>query len=89
MAYSSQDQQKLIYRIRVSSVMDEKWAEWFDHMTLELVGENETQLTGPVIDQTALHGILAKIGELGLVLLSVEFIKEEDIHEHSRDKPDL
>jgi hypothetical protein len=66
-----------LYRITVAGVLDSKWADWFGGLELERVGENQTAFTGRVPDQAALHGILAKIRDLGLILLSVRVVEEE------------
>jgi hypothetical protein len=60
-----------LYQIVVKGHLDSEWSDWFDGMTITL-GENaETMLTGPLADQTALHGVLIKIRDLGLPLLSL------------------
>jgi hypothetical protein len=59
------------YRIRVKGQMGPEWSEWFDGMTITRDKKNETTLSGPVLDQAALYGILNKIQALGLTLLSV------------------
>ena len=58
------------YQIRIKGNLDPKWADWFDGFTFDCQ-EGETVLTGPAADQSALHGLLAKINDLGLALLSV------------------
>ena len=61
-----------VYEIKVESHLDQSlWTEWFDGMTVGLGEEGETTLTGPITDQAALHGLLAKVRDLGLVLISV------------------
>jgi hypothetical protein len=60
-----------IYQIRVKGVLDEKWSDWFDGLTIT-PQDDETLLTGPVRDQAALHGLLARVRDLGLPLLSVK-----------------
>ena len=60
-----------IYHIRVKGSLDEKWADWFEGFVMSSNGSGETQLTGPVPDQAALHGVLGKIHGLGLPLLLV------------------
>ncbi|MFC2023778.1 hypothetical protein ACFLT5_03470 [Chloroflexota bacterium] len=64
------------YRIMVKGTLDTKWSDWFNGFTITPLGSDETLLTGPVADQAALHGLLAKIRDLGLPLLSV--IRVED-----------
>lgn len=74
--------QKYHYRIRIRGHLDQRWIEWFDGFKMQCMGE-DTVLTGVVSDQAALHGVLAKIRDLGLVLILVERLAEgfEDIEE--------
>ena len=60
-----------IYRIRIQGQLDSQWADWFDEMTITLEEDGHTLLTGPVVDQAALHGLLKKIRDLGLTLISI------------------
>ena len=68
-----------IYQITVGGYLDERRAEWFDSMTIEpqidANGRVVTQLTGEVVDQAALHGLLRKLYNLGLSLLSIKRIE--------------
>jgi len=59
-----------IYQIRVKGILDPSWSDWFDGFTIAST-EDETELTGLVADQAALHGILTKINDLSLPLISV------------------
>jgi hypothetical protein len=61
-----------IYEIRVKGNLEPVWADWFDGFTVTRQANDETVLTGPVPDQPALHGLLAKIRDLGLPLLSLQ-----------------
>ena len=61
----------LIYQIRLEGQLGSEWAEWFGGLTITLADNGETLLTGPVIDQAALYGVLKKIRDLGLPLISV------------------
>jgi hypothetical protein len=65
-----------LYEIRVKGNLDPQWSDWFDGFTLTEQENDETVLTGPVADQPALHGLLARIRDLGLLLLSVQQVKE-------------
>jgi hypothetical protein len=65
------------YRIRVKGILEEKWSDWFDGLTIAPQANGETLLAGPVADQAALHGVLAKIRDLGLPLLSVREMADD------------
>ncbi len=60
-----------LYEIRIKGHLDDKWADWFDGLTITRADNGETLLSGPVVDQAALHGVLRKVRDLGLPLLSV------------------
>ena len=66
------------YQIRVKGVLDQKWSDWFDGFAITLQANDETLLTGPVADQAALHGLLAKIRDLGLPLLLVQRVDQAE-----------
>ena len=70
-----------IYRITIKGHLDSEWSDWFDGLTITLVDNGETMLSGPVVDQTALHGVLIKIRDLGLPLLGLSRIEPEREHE--------
>jgi hypothetical protein len=59
------------YEIRVRGHLADRWAAWFDGMTLTRQADGTTVLDGPVADQSALHGLLRKVSDLGLPLVSV------------------
>jgi hypothetical protein len=63
--------QSSAYQIRLKGALDSSWSDWFGDFTITVQGD-ETILTGVVPDQSALHGILAKINDLGLPIVSVE-----------------
>ena len=64
------------YEIRVRGLLDSHWSGWFEGLTLTPLANGETLIAGPIQDQAALHGILAKIRDLGLHLLSVVCVEE-------------
>ena len=60
-----------VYQIRVKGHLGADWTDWFDGLAITLQDNGETLLTGPVVDQAALHGLLRKVRDLGMVLISV------------------
>ena len=67
-----------VYRITIKGHLDSEWSDWFDGLTIILVDNGETVLTGPIVDQTALHGVLIKIRDLGLPLLSLTRVEPDE-----------
>ena len=65
----------MIYQIRIKGHLDHRWSEWFDGLTITLEDNGDTLLSGPVVDQTALHGLLRKVRDLGMQLISVTSIE--------------
>jgi hypothetical protein len=59
------------YLIRVRGHLDQRWTTWFDGLSLSLQGDGTTLLQGHVADQAALHGLLARVRDTGLTLVSV------------------
>jgi hypothetical protein len=66
------------YQIRVNGHLEESWAEWFEDLTITNQEDGEAVLSGIFPDQAALHGILNRISSLGLKLISVNAVPEED-----------
>jgi len=60
-----------VYEIRLQGRLDARWAAWFDGLAVTAADDGTTALHGPVVDQAALHGVLQKVRDLGLPLLSV------------------
>lgn len=60
-----------VYLIRIKGLLDRRWSEWFDGLEITPDNNGNTLLTGPVVDQAALHGLLRRVRDLGLPLLSV------------------
>ena len=54
-----------LYEIRIKGHLDDRWADWFEGLTITREDNGETLLTGPVVDQAALHGLLRKVRDLG------------------------
>ena len=66
-----------VYQIVVKGHLDSEWSDWFDGLTITREDNGETLLTGPIVDQAALHGVLIKIRDLGLPLLRLACIEPE------------
>jgi hypothetical protein len=66
------------YQIRIKGYLDEVLAEWFDGLTISNQENGETELSGHLPDQAALQGVLKQINNLGLTLISVNAVAEED-----------
>jgi hypothetical protein len=72
---SAQDaDQPRVYQIRIKGHLSPQWADWFEGLTITLEEDGNTLLTGTVVDQAALHGLLKKVRDLGTPLLSVNHV---------------
>ncbi len=63
--------QPIVYQIRITGHLGREWTEWFEGLAITLEENGDTLLTGPVVDQAALHGVLKKVRDLGMPLVSV------------------
>jgi hypothetical protein len=72
------------YEIRLKGHLDDRWADWFEGLTLTALDNGETLLTGPVIDQAALHAVLRKVRDLGMPLLSVTRVRPGQVDAKAR-----
>lgn len=73
--------QPMVYQIRIKGHLSERWADWFDGMIITLEENGDTLLTGPVIDQAALHGLLKKVRDVGMQLISVNRVNPKQAEE--------
>ena len=69
--YDEKHNQPQRYEIRIKGHLDDRWADWFEGLAITLEENGNTLLSGPVTDQAALHGLLKKVRDLGMPLLSV------------------
>jgi len=75
--------QPRIYQIRIRGHLSPQWADWFEELTITMEENGDTLLTGTVVDQAALHGLLKKVRDLGTPLLSVNYVEP-----NKRDTPE-
>lgn len=64
-----------IYQIRLAGHLSHQWTDWFEGLTVTLEEGGDTLLTGPVVDQAALHGLLKKVRDLGMPLISLQRVE--------------
>jgi hypothetical protein len=76
--------QSMVYQIRVEGHLDHQWTDWFEGLTINLEEDGEMLLTGPLVDQAALFGLLKKVRDLGMPLVSVNRIKSDQ-----KDAPEV
>ncbi len=75
----------MVYQIRIKGHLSIQWADWFGGLSITLEDNGDTLVTGPVIDQAALHGLLRKVRDLGMPLLSI--IRVDLNHAEAPDAP--
>ena len=68
-----------IYEIRVQGRLDQRWSTWFDGLMISYEGEDITVLSGPLVDEAALHGVLIKVRDLALPLLAVSRVPANEV----------
>jgi hypothetical protein len=78
--------QPMTYQIRIKDHLSREWADWFGGLTITLEENGDTLLTGPVIDQSALYGLLKKVRDLGMALVSVNPVQVNQQHVESENK---
>jgi hypothetical protein len=69
--YKTDSSRPQVYQIRIEGHLSQQWMDWFDGLSITLEEDGDTLLTGPVVDQAALHGLLKKVRDLGMPLVSV------------------
>lgn len=82
----SEFSQPQVFQIRVKNHLDNQWTDWFSGMSVTLEDDGVTVLTGPVADQAALHGLLKKVRDLGLPLISVNRVETSETHRNRLKK---
>jgi hypothetical protein len=77
-----------VYEIRVKGHLEDRWSEWFDGLKITNLENGEALLSGEIVDQAALHGVLAKVRDLGLPLVAVTGVDQKYLtsRQHSTDR---
>ena len=81
--------QPMVYQIRLKGYLSHQWIDWFEGLTITLEDTGDTLLTGPVIDQAALHGLLKKVRDLGMPLISVSQVQFNETHQNRSKKGEI
>jgi hypothetical protein len=84
MVNGSDPKRQMIYQIKIKGHLDNDWSDWFEGLTITPVEGGDTLLSGPICDDAALHGLLKKIRDLGMPLISVNRIESDQA-----DLPDV
>ncbi len=84
--FDERHDQHQCYEIRLKGHLDDRCAEWVEGLTITLEENGDTLLTGPVVDQAALHGLLRKVRDLGLSLVSVNRVQSNETHPYRARK---
>lgn len=81
--------QPAIYQIRIKGYLDRQWTHWFEGLAITLEEGGNTLLSGPVADQAALHGLLKKVRDLGLPLVSVSQVQLDETHPYRKKEKEM
>ena len=74
---------QMVYEIKIKGYLDRQWTAWFEGMTITQTDDGATLLTGAVVDQAALYGLLRKVRDLGLPLLAITQIQSDQSDSNS------
>jgi hypothetical protein len=78
--------QPVVYQIRIKGHLGHQWTDWFEGLTITLEEDGDTLLTGPVTDQAALYGLLKKVRDLGMPLVSISQVQFNETHPYRSKK---
>ena len=85
----SEKAQPMVYQIRIKGHLGREWTDWFGGLTITLEDNGDTLLTGPVVDQAALYGLLKKVRDVGMPLLSVIEVQFNENHRYHSKKGEM
>ena len=74
---NSESKHPLFYQIKIRGHIDDQWSDWFEGMTIARLDSGETVLAGPVVDDASLHGLLKRVRDLGMPLISVNQVEPD------------
>lgn len=75
-----------VYQIRIKGLLNSEWTDWFGGLTITLEEDGDTLLSGPVVDQAALYGLLRKVRDLGMPLVSVNRVQSDPSRAYRSEK---
>jgi hypothetical protein len=75
-----------VYEIRIKGYLGSQWTDWFEGLTITLEDDGDTLLSGPVADQAALYGLLKKVRDSGMTLLSINRVQDDETHQNNSKK---
>jgi hypothetical protein len=78
--------QPMVYQIRIKGHLGSQWRNWFEGLVITMEEDGDTLLTGPVVDQAALYGLLKKVRDLGIPLVSISQVRLNDTHPYRLKK---
>ncbi len=78
--------QPMFFQIRIKGHLGSEWTDWFEGLAITLEDNGDTLLTGPVVDQAALHGLIKKVRDLGIPLVSVNRVPFNETHPYRSKK---
>ena len=78
--------QPMVYQIRIKGHLGREWTDWFGGLTITALDNGDTLLTGPVVDQAALYGLLRKVRDVGMPLISVIEVQFNENHRYQSKK---
>ena len=86
MSHTPDSNRPVVYEIRLAGHLPARWSGWFEGLAMTTEPDGTTRLSGPLVDQAALHGLLKKVRDLGMPLVSVNRVQIDEIHPYHSQK---